>query len=269
MAGLIAAHGRAGSEGVLGIAPQAKLLPIKTTAKENGGTFTIAAGIERAITGGASIINVSAATGPSIELEDAIAHAAEADAIVVAGSGNTTTMIRFGYPAASPGVLAVGAVDTAGKHADFSVTGDKLEICAPGVRIESTQPGNKYVFSDGTSPATAIVSGAAALVRAKFPDLTAQQVIRRLTATATDIGPPCRDDECGFGLLNIVKALTADVPVESETSSQPSAPTTEPSNAAAPEPSSSNVPAVVGGIGAALLAGGLVAFLLVRRRRRS
>jgi type VII secretion-associated serine protease mycosin len=274
MAGLIAAHGRSGNQGLLGIAPNAKILPIKTVAKENGGTFTIALGIERAISAGADVVNVSAATGPSIELEDAITRAADKDVVVVAGSGNTTTMVRFGYPAASPGVLAVGAVDSAGKHAEISITGEKVEICAPGIRIESTQPGNKYVFSDGTSASTAIVSGAAALVRAKFPNLTAQQVINRLTATATDIGPPGRDKECGFGSLNIVKALTADVPGEDGPAAQPSSsqtPTATQSGIAGPDtnPSSSNVLAIAGGFGGVLLAGGLVAFLLARRRRRS
>ena len=107
-----------------------------------------------------------------------------------------------------------------------------------------------------------------------FPDMTAQQVIHRLTATATDIGPPGRDKECGFGALNIVKALTADVPAEVGPSSPPSqapTPTTDESNVAAPdnEPASSNVPAIIGGIGAVVLVGGLVSFLLVRRRRRS
>ncbi len=64
----------------------------------------------------------------------------------------------------------------------------------------------------GTSGATAIIAGAAALVRAKYPDLSATEVIHRLTATADDKGPPGRDDEYGYGVVNLVRALTANVP---------------------------------------------------------
>ena len=123
------------------------------------------------------------------------------------------------------------------------------------------------------SPATAIVSGAAALVRAKFPDLSAREVIHRLTATADDIGPPGRDDECGYGVLNIVKALTADVPPltgnTGGTSAAP-APTSDTPNASGPdtEPAGNNLPVIATGIGAAvILVGGLVTFLLIRRRK--
>jgi type VII secretion-associated serine protease mycosin len=271
MAGLIAAHGRAAGTGVLGIAPEAKILPVKeSNATRNGGSLTIADGIDWAATHGARVINVSSATGPSIRMNEAVSRALSSDAVVVAGAGNRPRMVTFGHPAAMPGVLAVGAVDRSGKHAAVSMTGPAIQICAPGVDITSTEPKNKYAKFDGTSPATAIVSGAAALVRAEFPDLTAPEVIHRLTATADDIGPPGRDDQCGFGLLNIVKALTAEVPplagASSETSSAPTG-----GSAAGPEDESSseNVSALVGGVAAAVLfVGGLLAVLVVRRRRR-
>jgi len=179
-----------------------------------------------------------------------------------------------------PDVLAVGAVDRSGKHASFSVTGPAVQICAPGVDIVAPEPRNKYVEIDGTSPATAIVSGAAALVRAKFPQLSAPDVIHRLTATATDIGKPGRDDECGFGLLNIVKALTADVPplnASGVPTPSPSAGATTPaagptpSAVAAPEttPTSKTTVFVVLGVILVVLLGGLFAFLAVRRRNTS
>jgi subtilisin family serine protease len=195
--------------------------------------------------------------------------------LVVAAAGNKRQDVVAAYPAAMPGVLAVGASDQSGKPADFTVSSKTVQICAPGVDIESAFPNNKYWNGQGTSEATAIVSGAAALVRAKFPDLSAQEVIHRITATATDNGAPGRDDKCGYGVLNIVKALTADVPPLGSST----APTTPPSQppptttaAAAPpdtKPASSNTPAVIGGVVILLLVGGLVAFLIARRRKAS
>ncbi len=69
-----------------------------------------------------------------------------------------------------------------------------------------------YAPVSGTSAATAIIAGAAALVRSKYPDLSAAEVVHRLTSTADDKGPPGRDHEYGYGVVNLVKALTADVP---------------------------------------------------------
>jgi type VII secretion-associated serine protease mycosin len=286
MAGLIAGHGHGSNAGVIGVAPGAEIAPIKITDAA-GSDQGLSAAIEWAAGTRADIISVSIATGPSRGLNTAIKSAIRADSVVVAGAGNKSSNPRFGYPAALPGVLAVGAIGRNGEHADLSITGPKVEICAPGIDIVSTDLDNKYAKSQGTSDATAIVSGAAALVRAKFPELSAPEVIHRLTATAKDNGPPGRDDQCGYGVLDIVKALTADVPPLSPSAgsgSGSSAPTGGASTSAgasapvgggasagaspAPEPSGSIVP-VVAGIGAAIIALGTVLAFLVRRRRRS
>jgi subtilisin family serine protease len=278
MAGLIAGHGKSATTGVLGIAPAAKLLPVKVSnATENGGSLTIAKGIDWASKQGAGVINVSSATGPSIELKDAVERAVAADFVIVAGAGNRPRMVTFGYPAAVPGVLAVGAVDRSGKHAAISMPGAAVQICAPGMDITSTEPKDTYAKFDGTSPATAIVSGAAALVRSRFPELSAKEVIHRLTATADDIGEPGRDDECGFGILNIVKALTADVPPLAGSTGTPSPSSAAPAasddgDVAGPggEPAGNSVPLIATGIGAVLvLVCALIALLLVRRRKAS
>jgi type VII secretion-associated serine protease mycosin len=278
MAGLIAAHGRNRNDGALGIAPDAKILPVRDQEPgNNGGSTAIAAGIRWAATHGSDVINVSAATGPSLALKSAVETAAQKGAVVVAGSGNLPRDSRFGYPAAMPGVLAVGAIDRSGKHAAFSVTGEPIQICAPGVDIESTRLDGRYYIAWGTSSATAIVSGAAALVRAKYPDLSAPEVIHRLTATATDIGKPGRDNECGYGVLNVVKALTADVPPLAAgdpppTSASPTATTSAGSTGngtAAPEhaPRGNNAPLIVGGaVGVVAVLAGLLLFAARRRK---
>jgi len=281
MAGLIAGHGNSSNSGFLGIAPGAKILPVRiANAVNNGGSLKLGDGIEWAVKHGAKVVNVSASVAPTFNLQDGIAAADSADAVVVASNGNRSQDPSLAFPAAIPGVLAVGAIDRSAKHASFSVTGPATQICAPGVDILAPEPKDKYAKIDGTSPATAIVSGAAALVRAKFPQLSAQEVIHRLTATATDIGKPGRDDECGFGVLNIVKALTANVPplVTSTPTSSASAttaattPAAGPTTAAAsPEatPTSKSTVFVVLGVIAVILFGGGFAFLSARRRKTS
>jgi type VII secretion-associated serine protease mycosin len=271
MAGLIAAHGQANGAGALGVAPSAKILPVRDSNSENLSTDSISAAIEWAARHDASVINVSMGTVPSLALQDAIQAAKAEDAIVVASAGNRSTSGEVAYPAAMPGVLAVGASDRAGKHASFSLAGKEVQICGPGVDIVSTRPAGKYVKADGTSAATSIVSGAAALVRAKFPELSAPEVIHRLTATADDVGAPGRDDECGFGVLNIVKALTADVPPLAGTAAPAGSPPAGSAGSAAQpetEDSGSSLPLAIGGIGIGLLlVGGLLAFLVNRRRK--
>jgi type VII secretion-associated serine protease mycosin len=276
MASLIAAHGRPGGTGVVGIAPGAKILPVRVSdAEGRGNSISAGKAIQWAANHGAKVINFSGAVAPSQPLQSGMKIAEGKDVLVVAASGNVGQDVVAAYPAAMPGVLAVGASDKAGKHAAISVPTKQVQICAPGVEIEGAKPPDRYSIGEGTSDSTAIVSGAAALVRSKFPQLSAQEVIHRLTATATDIGKPGRDDECGFGVLNIVKALTAVVP-PLESSAAPITPPSQrpPTTTAAAsqpdtKPASSNTPAVVGGIVIALMVGGLAAFLVARRRRSS
>jgi type VII secretion-associated serine protease mycosin len=271
MAAIIAGHGRAGNDGVLGIAPAAKLLPVRINNDVNDvPTNTLTQGINWAAQNGAKVINVSSGTGPAFELQSAVRSAINSDIVVVAAAGNTSKVAIISYPAAMDGVLAVGATARNGRHASLSVKSTKIQICAPGVDITTAQPENEYVDSSGTSPATAIVSGAAALVRAKFPRISAAEVIHRITATADDIGPVGRDDECGFGELNIVKALTADVPPldaapsPTTTTSPPTTPTPDKPTASPDKPTKTSPFGWVAGI---LVLGVLIGFLVLRRRR--
>jgi type VII secretion-associated serine protease mycosin len=275
MATTIAGHRESSSDGVLGIAPAAKILPVKITNRLKSMPATeMAKGIDWATLHGARVINVSAGTTPAFELQTAVRSAIRSDVVVIASVGNTSEVGLIPFPAAMDGVLTVGASGRSGKYDKLSLKDPKVQICAPGVDIVTAQPTDKYVETNGTSSSTAIVSGAAALVRAKFPQLSGPEVIHRLTATADDIGPPGRDDECGFGELNIVKALTADVPpltgaTPSATPTTNAAPIPGPRTTAAAPGRRSGSAAAVGWVVGILAVGALVGFLVVRLRRHS
>ncbi|MEU0151481.1 type VII secretion-associated serine protease mycosin [Micromonospora fulviviridis] len=265
MAGLIAAHGQRSSLGVLGIAPSAKVLSIRGKATNEGGdTDNLALGIEYAIRQGADIVCISAVAARSTRLAAAVRAALQADVVVVAAAGNRPDDPTVGYPASEEGVIAVGGTDRSGMLAAVSVTGPEVDVAAPAVDIYSTSYGGKYSKGTGTSSATAIVAGAAALIRSKYPDLPAQEVAHRLTATAIDKGPPGRDDEYGYGVIDLVAALTADVPpLGFETPS-----VTTPTSTAAHDNSDDNSTARgLATLGVLLAAGG--GYLLWRRRRRA
>ncbi|MDW5326352.1 S8 family serine peptidase [Plantactinospora sp. KLBMP9567] len=277
MAGLVAAHGR-GSNGALGIAPKAKIIPIQdgTGAGGAGEMDDTAEAIEWAVSKRVDVISISSGGGSSSRLNAALRAASEADIVIVAAAGNRPGDFLIQFPAAAEGVVAVGATDQRGGHADISVTGSRLAISAPGVGIVSTSVNGRYRTGTGTSPSTAIVAGAAALVRSKFPDLSAEEVVHRLTATADDKGAPGRDVEYGYGVLNLVKALTADVP-PLEGSADPSASAaaspsqTQPTGNAAPEPENrSNVGStiLIGVLVALVVLGLLVTLLVVLLMRR-
>jgi subtilisin family serine protease len=263
VAGLIAARGRNGDAGVLGIAPKSTVVPIAA-----GGPGNPAAdeAIDLAVRHRATVVCLAFGSSGGSRLERAVADAVYADAVVVAAAGNRPAVSRVQAPARYPGVLAVAGVDSSGRHADISVAGPEIALSAPAVGIVSTGLHGGYIKSDGTSDAAAIVAGAVALVRAKYPDLKAPEVIHRLTATAIDKGKPGRDDEYGYGVIDLVAALTADVPPLG--SSAPSAAT--PTSAAAPSPRDEPDRLPVGWIvaGVLLAAGGVGAALALRRRMR-
>nr|WP_242624447.1 type VII secretion-associated serine protease mycosin [Micromonospora kangleipakensis] len=269
MAGLIAAHGQGPGVGALGIAPKAKILPIRSQLVDGkGDAEDLAKSVEWATANGADVISISAVAGASVHLQQSIKAALQANIVVVAAAGNRPDDFRVGYPASEQGVVAVGGVDRSGEHASISVTGPEIDIVAPAVDIYSTSYDGKYSKGTGTSSATAIVAGAAALIRSKYPYLPAQEVAHRLTATAIDKGPPGRDDEYGYGVIDLVAALTADVPpLGFESTAASASPTTT-----AAEPASDGGDGGATARGLAML-GVLVAasggYLFWRRRRRA
>ncbi len=280
MAGLIAAHGHGSGAGALGIAPKSKVMPIRDTdAFGFGSDAGMVAGMDWAIANGAKVISISRAGSTTPTLRAAVKRAREADVVVVAGVGNTDGEVFVAGVARIEGVLAAAGTDRNGNHAAISVSGPQVVLAAPAVDITSTNYDGGYRTGTGTSDSTAIIAGAVALVRAKFPNLSADEIVHRLTATATDKGRPGRDEQYGYGVLNLVAALTANVPPASGgAGTAPSA--TAATGAASPSTTAAAAPELGPGrssntsttvlalvVLVALVAAGLAAWFLARRRR--
>ncbi|GLZ33088.1 hypothetical protein Lesp02_52760 [Lentzea sp. NBRC 105346] len=191
-------HGTDVAELVVTVAPEAKILPVKL----NGNSVEANAAIRWAVDHGARVVNLSLGSSATGQYDEGLRYAAEHDVVVVAAAGNAGTDEGVTAPANGSGVLAVSAVDRTGEfRPDISVEGPEVALAAPGVEVTPSS-------GSGTSFAAAVVSGVAALVRAKHPNLTVSEVVETLTSTADDKGPAGRDPQYGFGVVNPVKALT-------------------------------------------------------------
>jgi type VII secretion-associated serine protease mycosin len=197
---------------VLGVAPAAKILAIKQSAGRSGDVSRLAAAIRRAADLGADVINVSVQAHDAPELKAAVAYAQEQDAVIVAAAGNVEQdggEVTPAYPAEYPGVIAVGAASPDGDKPDFSNGATRVSVTAPGAGITSAWTGGGYRTGlDGTSFAAPFVSGVAALVRARYPDLDHWQVKRRIEQTAEGGGAA----GTGAGLINPLQAVTSVLP---------------------------------------------------------
>ncbi|MEW1586041.1 type VII secretion-associated serine protease mycosin [Micromonospora vinacea] len=214
IAGIIAA--KASSDGVDGIAPGAKILPIKLRkGTEANRAAAVALGLRMAVDGGAKVINMSFG-GPGVaspQEASAIKYALDNDVVVVGSAGNIKNgRTTLSSPANTPGVIAVTGTTKGGKFWSGSVQGPEAVVAAPGDNVYNITNEAGYGWGDGTSDSSAIVSGLAALIRSKYPDLNAPSVINRIIRTARDAGPSGRDPQYGFGVIDPVKALTANVP---------------------------------------------------------
>jgi type VII secretion-associated serine protease mycosin len=215
MAGIIAATGRDG--GALGIAPGAKILPIASAdEKEQFGLDVVAESIRWAADHGAKVVNMSLGFSSSMTptLVKAVNYAIEKDVVLVAATGNDGKEVSA--PANINGVIAVAGTNREGKPWASSNVGTDTVLAAPAAGIVTIAPQSVYASGyaemDGTSAASAIVSGVAALVRAKHPDMAAKDVVNALVKTATDLAEPGRDAATGFGMVNPMGALTAQLP---------------------------------------------------------
>jgi subtilisin family serine protease len=137
--------------------------------------------------------------------------------VVVAAAGNEGASKRarrsghapYSYPASFPGVISVAAVTAAHRHAGFSNRNSAVVVSAPGVRIVGAGPGKDYWIADGTSPATAFVSGVAALIKSRYPRLSPALVAQAIVTSTAHRPSGGYDPGVGFGEVNAASALEA------------------------------------------------------------
>lgn len=205
--------------GVVGIAPKAKILPVRVLDRENkyDDAMIVAKGVRWAVDHGARVINLSlGGNGSSPALAAALDYAFAKDVVVVACTGNASASTSTGvwYPAREPGVIAVAGME---KDGDVlwpgSITGKETVVTAPATRLVGATPvGYGYWRVQGTSFAAPMVSGTAALIRSRWPTMPAGEVINRIIKTAKDRGPAGRDAQFGYGMVDPTGALTAEIP---------------------------------------------------------
>jgi len=230
MASLIAGHGHGpgGADGVIGIAPRAKVLSVRVILEDEEPGFrefntaeryenVVARGIRYAVDHGADVINMSISKELATKQERAaIRYAISKGVVLVAAAGNEGAVkteagghAPYSYPAAFPGVVSVAATDRGLRRASFSNRNPSVLVAAPGVDILGAGPGDEYWVGRGTSQATALVSGVAALVKAKYPEMSPGLVVQAITAGATRRPTGGYDTGTGFGVVNATRALTA------------------------------------------------------------
>lgn len=201
--------------GMAGVTWQGRLLPFKVAQSSDGyiSTAYVQEAVYKAVALGARVINISlGAGGEDPELEAALQDARSQGAVLIAAAGNYGTDGIL-YPASSPAVIAVGSVDNSKTKSSFSNCGPELDLVAPGRGVTVLLPNDHYGLASGTSFASPLVAGVAALyisrykaVRSTWP--SPDQVYACLTGTAEDLGPRGHDTGYGFGLLRADRAMT-------------------------------------------------------------
>jgi subtilisin family serine protease len=193
-----AGHGHGAGDGILGVAPEAKILSVSVGFGVGtvGSDDQIANAVRWSVDHGANIINMSLTRNTldwPTSWDDAFLYAMKKGVIVVAAAGNRGSgTTEVGAPATMPGVVVVAGVDQNGSEG-----------------LVGAAPGGGYYSWAGTSGATPLVSGVLALIKASHPGLSAGNIINRLTATATAKGSTI---VYGSGLVNAAAAVTATVP---------------------------------------------------------
>lgn len=211
----------AGSGKVKGLAPAAHLLAIRAftevdpkSGASTSDSFHVSQGISLALDRKARIINMSLGGPNDPVVRMAIEEAVLTGVIVVAAAGNAGPDAPPVYPAAQRGVIAVTATDDKDRLFSGANRGDYVAIAAPGVAVLAAKPGrtadaSAYDYFTGTSMAAGYVTGLAAILLSADPKLTSVDIRRIMENSATDLGPPKKDPQFGWGRIDAAAAFSS------------------------------------------------------------
>jgi subtilisin family serine protease len=206
MAGAIAAHAK-----LVGVAPKVKLLAVRafsgTADGAQGTTFNILKGLDWAASKNVRIVNMSFAGPPDAMFRDMLAKAHARGIVLIAAVGNAGPRSPPLYPAADPDVIGVTATDAEDRLLPQANRGPHVAVAAPGVQVLEPAPDAAYQVTTGTSVAAAHASGVAALLLARDPKLTPDQVRSRLIKSARAVAGNKRD--VGAGVIDALGAVNS------------------------------------------------------------
>jgi subtilisin family serine protease len=227
VAGTAAAVGN-NTIGVIGVAPQAKIMTVKVLKRSGGGYDSwVADGIEYAASSGADVLNLSLeGPGKPYDVVDAIQYAYNCGCVIVAAAGNDRLNATYGCPANLARTITVSATDYQDNAASFTNYGTLVDVAAPGCDVLSTRSardthaqnfwvddpydpyhGSIYLRLSGTSMSAPHVAGTAALILSARPYLNPEEVRACIRKSAVDLPPSGFDDFAGFGRLDARAAL--------------------------------------------------------------
>ena len=209
VAGTLGAIGNNGN-GVAGVTWQNPIMPLVVLSGSNYAYYSdIASAITYAADHGVRIVNVSiGGTTSSSTLQSAIDYAWNKGTLVFAAAGNNSSSDPM-YPASCNNAIAVSATDPNDNLAYFSSYGPTIDVSAPGYSIYTTSNGSGYEYVDGTSFASPVAAGVAALVLSANPSLSATNALNILEMNTDDLGTPGYDQQFGWGRVNAAKAVAA------------------------------------------------------------
>jgi type VII secretion-associated serine protease mycosin len=234
MASIIAGRGNGDDDGIIGVAPESKILSIRVIPDMNDPGYKqydqepegqiqdeLAEGIREAVRDHAQVISMSIGySAPSGTVRAALQYAYDHGIVLVASAGNSgdndeqhTRSGGHGYapvsfPAEYPGVLSVGAVNQDQQPTSFSSGNLSVKVAAPGEGVPAQGRNGEYYTVNGTSPACALVAGVAALIKSKYPSISPAKVMEALTTTAKQpLSGGGYNVLTGFGIVDADAAL--------------------------------------------------------------